>query len=250
MLVWDDNSPVDYTNLALKQEVNYANKNKDICAAVRKSDLKWVFSSCNEKPNEFVCQINKVYKTINSNASMTTTKLTLKQTDITRTTAKNLRRNVSTLTKIYNTVLTTKFMVKNFTAFSTKPTTMSINTRKISTTRTIFNITTNKKFSTIQGKNLTFAIESSTTETLLFKNSTFGSTQPTQSNDEKPKGISAAAKVAIVIMAFAVFSGIGFGIYYIIKSNNIKFSKFFKSKPKTTEIALRENGIHKSEKFK
>ncbi len=140
-------------------------------------------------------------------------------------------------------------MIKNFTTFSTKPT-MITNTRNISTTNTILNITTNKKFSTIEGKNLTFTIESSTTETLLFTNSTLGSTQSTQSNDDKPKGISTAAKVAIVILTLAVLSGIGFGIYCIIKSNNIKFSKIFISKPKTTEIALRENGIHKSEKLK
>jgi hypothetical protein len=159
-------------------------------------------------------------------------------------------------------------MTKNFTTFSTKPTTMSINTRNISTTMslntrnisttmsintrnisttmTTLNVTTNKEFSTIQEENLTFTIESLTTETT---NSTFGSTQSTQSN-EKPKGISTAAKIAIVILVFAVSSGIGFGIYHIIKSNNIKFSKFFKSKPKTTEIALGENGIHKSEKLK
>jgi hypothetical protein len=135
-------------------------------------------------------------------------------------------------------------MIKNFTTFSTKPTTMSINTRKISTTNTILNITTNKKFPTIEGKNLTFTIETLTTEALPFTNLTFRLTLSPPHDDDKPKVISTAAKVAIFILTLAVLSGIGFGIYYVIKSNNIKFSKIFKTKPKTTEIALRENSIH------
>jgi len=125
-----------------------------------------------------------------------------------------------------NTIQTTKSIIKNSTIATTGL------TSRLTTITPITNFTKNTILTTNPDVNITTP-----------------ATQTSQSDCSTSEGIPIEVKVTIAILAFIAFAGICFSIHYALKLKLIIISDLLPLKPKTTEIAIREQGISISEKY-